>query len=177
MEKIVPIFVIILLISLPSGAFGQKDADEDPILKIFDKYEEKDGVESITISPALLGLMQNGKTSDKKTQDLIAKISGLRILMLTDKEDGKGKANREALISELQSAITKKDFEEIMKVKSSGEKIELYVRKDPDCKNCKGALLFITSSNSSVTVMHLSGNIDKSLIDAVMNGEIGTSGK
>jgi len=175
MKKIVPILIITMLICLPSGVYGQKDTD-DPVLKIFDKYEEKEGVESITISPALLGLMKNGNSGDRKTQELISKITGLRILTLTDGANGKGRANREALTAELQEVV-KKDFEEIMKVKSSGERIELYVRNKPDCKECKSALLFITSASKSVTVMHLAGTIDKSLIDAVMNGEIGMSNK
>ena len=175
MKRVVPILIIIMLMSLPSGVYGQKDA-EDPVLKIFDKYEDREGVESITISPALLGLMKNGNSGDKKTQELISKITGLRILSLTDGSGGKGRANREALTAELQ-AVVKKDFEEIMKVKSSGERIELYVRNKPDCKDCKSALLFITSASNSVTVMHLAGTIDKTLIDAVMNGEIGMSNK
>ena len=175
MKRIVPIFIITMLISLPSGVYGQKNANEDPVIKIFNKYEEKEGVESITISPALLGLMKNG-SNDKKTQELMSKITGLRILTLTDGADGKGRVNREALTAELQ-AIVKKDFEEIMKVRSSGERVELYVRHKPDCKNCTSALLFITSETSSLTVMHLAGIIDETLIDAVMKGEIGISNK
>ena len=176
MKRLIPILITMMLINCPMGVYGQKDADEDPIIRIFNKYEEKDGVESITISPALLGLMKNGKTNDKKTQELISKISGLRILTLNDGADGKGRVNRETLTAELQSVV-KKEFEEIMKVKSSGERIELYVRNKPDCKECKSALLFITSADASLTVMHLAGTIDKSLIDAVMNGEIGISNK
>jgi len=170
MKRVVPILIITMLMCLPSGIYGQKET-EDPVLKIFDKYEEKEGVESITISPALLGLMKNGNSGDKKTQELISKITGLRILTLTNGKDGKGRANREALTNELQ-AVVKKDFEEIMKVRSSGERIELYVR---NCKDCMSALLFITSEANSLTVMHLAGTIDKTLIDAVMNGEIGIS--
>jgi hypothetical protein len=50
------------------------------------------------------------------------------------------------------------------------------VRSAPaNCKDCKGALLFITSETNSVTVIYLSGTIDKTLIDAVMKGEIGIS--
>ena len=172
MKRVVPIFIITMLMCLPSGVYGQKNAD-DPVLKIFNKYEEREGVESITISPALLGLMKNGNSTDKKTQELISKIGGLRILTLTDGADGKGRANREALTAELQTVV-KKDFEEIMKVKNLDERIELYVR---NCKDCKSALLFITSANKSLTVMHLAGTIDKTLIDAVMNGEIGISNK
>ena len=175
MKRVIPIFIITMLMCLPSGVYGQKNV-EDPILKIFDKYEEREGVESITISPALLGLMKNGNSGDKKTQELISKITGLRILTLTDGADGKGRANREALTTELQTVV-KTGFEQIMKVRNANERIELYVRNKPDCKDCKSALLFITSANNSLTVMHLAGTIDKTMIDAVMNGEIGLSNK
>ena len=171
MKSLVKILVISILICLPLSVNAQKETD-DPVLKIFNRYEDKDGVESISISPALLGLMKEGRTNDKKTQDLISKITGLRILSLTDGAGGKGRAIREALVDELQTVV-KKDFVEFMSVKNAGERIELYVRNNPECKDCKSALLFITSSSNSVTVMHLAGTIDKTLIDAVMNGEIG----
>jgi hypothetical protein len=176
MKRIVQILVISILVCLPSGVYGQKEGDDDPVIKIFSKYEDKDGVESITISPALLGLMKSGKTSDKKTQDLISKITGLRILTLADGQDGRRRSSREALVAELQTVV-KKDFVEFMSVKNAGERVELYVRNTPDCKDCKSALLFITSTSDSVTVMHLAGIIDKTLIDAVMNGDIGMSNK
>ena len=176
MKRIVHIIIVMALtwIGLPSGLYGQ--SNDDPVINILNKYEEREGVESITISPALLGMM-SGKSNDKKTQDLLSKINGLRILTLSDGADGKGRANREAITRELK-AVVQEGFEEIMKVKSSDDRLELYVRNKPaNCKDCKGALLFITSSNNSVTVIYLSGTIDKSLIDAVMNGEIGISGK
>jgi len=174
-KLVIPILTIIVLMCMPSGVYGQKNA-EDPILKIFDQYEEREGVESITISPALLGLMKNGNSGDKKTQELISKISGLRILTLN--ADGKGRVNREreALMADLQNVV-KTGFEQIMKVKNANERIELYVRHKSDCKDCMSALLFIASEVNSLTVMHLAGIIDKTLIDAVMNGEIGLSSK
>jgi hypothetical protein len=176
MKRFGSILIIAILTGLPSGIYGQKDTDEDPVIKIFNKYEEREGIESISISPALLRLMKDGRTGDKKTQDLISKIIGLRILTLTDGADGKGRTNREALNGELQTVV-KKDFVEFMMVKNADERVELYVRNTPDCKDCKSALLFITSTSKSITVMHLAGNVDKSLIDAVMNGEIGISHK
>ena len=176
MKITISVLITVMLMNLTSNAFGQKDAAEDRIIRILNKYEDKEGAESITISPALLGLMKNGRTNDKKTQDLISKISGLRILTLTDGNDGKGKVNRESIMTELKPII-KKDFEEIMKVKSSGERLELYIQNNSGCADCKRALLFITSADKSLTVLHLAGKIDKTLIDAVMNGEIGVSNK
>ena len=163
--------IITFLTVLPSvSAYGQKSGDDDPVIKLFNKYEEKEGVESISISPALLGLMKEGRTGDKKTQELVSRISGLRILTISDGADGKGRSNREALNGELQTLV-KKDFVEYMMVKNANERVELYVRNTSE----KGALLFITSNANSTTLMHLAGLIDSKLIDAVMNGEIGIS--
>ena len=176
MKRIVHMLSITAMIwaGLSSSVYAQ--SADDPVIKIFNKYEEREGVESITISPTLFGMM-SGKSNDKKTQDLLSKINALRILTLSDGNDGKGRANREAVTNELKSVV-QKDFEEIMKVKSSDDRLELFVRNKPaNCKDCKGALLFITSATNSVTVIYLTGTIDKSLIDAVMNGEIGISNK
>jgi len=178
MKRIIPAAIatfMAMLTLLPAQVYGQRDA-ADPVLKIFDKYEEREGIESITISPALLGLMRSGSASDKKTQELSSKISGLRILSMSNTANSRVRANRDALSAELQ-AVVKTGFEEIMKVRTSEERVELYVRNRPDCKDCAGALLFIASSDKSFTVMHLAGTIDKTLIDAVMKGEIGLSNR
>ena len=55
MKKLFSILTISILICLPSVVYGQ--TGDDPIIRIFNKYEEKDGVESVSISPALLRMM------------------------------------------------------------------------------------------------------------------------
>ena len=169
MKKLIHILIIAVLISAPLGAYGQ-NADDDPVIKILDKYEDREGVESVTISPTLLKLMTGRNNYSQRTQELISKITGLRILTLTDGADRRDRATRGALTTELQTVV-KNDFERIMMVRNAGERVELYVRNG----DVKGALLFIQSDANSVTVMYLAGTIDKSLIDAVMNGEIGIS--
>ena len=175
MKRLIYILTIAIFIGAPLGAYGQ-NADDDPVIRIFNKYEDREGVESVTISPALFSLMRNGNSGDDKTRELISKISGLRILTLNDRTVSGGRATREALITELQTVV-RRNFEEIMKVNSSGERVELYIQHNQNCRDCKSALLLINSDSNSVTVLHLAGTIDKTLIDAVMNGEIGLSGK
>jgi hypothetical protein len=175
MKKIIPL-LIALLMGSPTLMYGQKDTAEDPIIALFGAYEDREGVESITISPALFGLMKGGKGSDKKTQELVSKISALHIFSL-EGAAGKAAANRKAFTAELQ-AIMQSDFTRIMMVKDAGERVELHVRNRADgCEDCKSALLFVTSASKAVTVMYLAGTIDKTLIDAVMNGEIGISNR
>jgi len=175
MKRAVNILAISILICLPMGAHGQQ-TPVDPVIGIFNKYEQRDGVEAISISPAMLRLMQSGRTNDQRTQDLVSKITGLRILSISDGTGGRGRTNREALAAELQEVVSK-DFVEFMSVRNAGERVELYVRNIADCRDCTNALLLITSSANSITAMHLAGAIDQSLIDAVMRGDIGISNR
>jgi len=169
MKTLAKTLVVCILICLPSVAYGQ--AGDDPIIRIFNKYEAKDGVESISISPALLGMMTRaGGANDQRTRDLISKITGLRILTISDNSGNRGRANREAFTAELQTVL-KRDFTEFMSMRNADERVELYVRNVSE--NQANALLLITTATNSVTVIHLAGNIDKTLIDAVISGEIG----
>ena len=173
MKEIIPMLITALLLCLPLKISAQNEKT-DPVVAVLDKYEDRDGVESITISPALIGLMSN-KSNDRKTQDLISKISGLRIISINNRTD-KEKPMYEQFLSELRPLLGN-SYDQILKAKNEDSRVELYVKKNIEKLGKKGALIFITSENQSVTTMYLSGNIDKDLIDAVMNGDIGMSGK
>jgi hypothetical protein len=173
MKKLFSILTISILICLPSVVYAQ--TGDDPIIRIFNKYEEKDGVESVSISPALLRMMTRaGGANDQRTQDLISKITGLRILTISDNSSNRGRTNREAFTTELQTVV-RNHFTEFMSVRNADERVELYVRNAPE--NQTNALLLITTASNSVTVIHLAGNIDKTLIEAVMSGEIGITNR
>lgn len=165
---------LLLLAALASAAtmtaYGQKDVNEDPIPKLLDAYEEKEGVASITISPSLLAMVKKGKGQDRQTKELISKIAALRILTITDSEVKKN------LLHELEPAL-QKSYAQIMKTKAAGERMALYLRRETENGNEKqvGALL-VTIAEADLTVMHLSGMVDAGLIDAVMNGKISVSG-
>ncbi|MDR2938265.1 MAG: DUF4252 domain-containing protein [Prevotellaceae bacterium] len=172
MKQIIPL-LLAALIGITPIAYGQKDTEKDPIIELFGQYEDKKGVEFVSIAPALLELMKSGKSSDPKTQELISKIAGLYIITITDGKSVPGPNTREQFTAALK-AIVKADFERIMTVKEAGERMELYVRSKTDgCKDCKSALLFTTQGSKVITVVHLVGTIDKPVIDAVMSGEIG----
>jgi hypothetical protein len=173
MKKIIPLLTIMLM-SMSLVVYGQKKTDEkvneDPIVKILKKYEDSPGVESITISPALLEIMKGRKDNNKETQELFSKISELRVLTMAATDSSRHIVLK-TFTAELQTVV-KKDFKEYMKIKSAGERSELYVRDKPDCNDCSRALLFISSTAEYITVIYLAGTIDKTLIDAVMNGSI-----
>ena len=171
MKRFIPMMITAILLCQPFLLPAQNASD--PVLAVFDKYEDKEGVESVTISPSLLGLMKGNKAGDKKTQELIGKISGLKVLSISDKPENTKKSLREQLLADLRPVLSK-EYEQVMKVKSEGDRVELYIRKNAGKNSTQSsALLFITSEVHSVTVMHLSGVVDKELVDAVIKGDIG----
>jgi hypothetical protein len=170
MKKMVKLLTLAALASVATmTAHGQKDAHEDPIPKLFDAYEEKEGVESITISPSLLAMMKNGKRQDRQTKGLISKIAALRILTITGNEVKKN------LLRELEPAL-QKSYAQIMKTKTAGERMALYLRKEAENgKEKQAGALLVTIAEANLTVMYLSGTVDAGLIDAVMSGKISVS--
>ncbi|MDR2814056.1 MAG: DUF4252 domain-containing protein [Prevotellaceae bacterium] len=172
MKKAINLLMLAALMSAAAAnAYGQKIVPEDSVPKILDAYEEKEGVESITISPTMLAMMKNGKAQDRNTKELLSKIMELRILNVTS--DGLA----EKLTSELKPAL-QKSYTQIMKAKMTNERMSLYAQNPPAIAGDKrvSALLVIIFGQQSTSIMYLSGDIDASLTEAVMSGKIGVSG-
>ncbi|MDR0415627.1 MAG: DUF4252 domain-containing protein [Prevotellaceae bacterium] len=169
MKKIVTLLTLTLLVCIAAAnAYGQKEAREDLVSGLLDVYEDKEGVESITISSSLLAMMENGTGQDKQTKELISKIKDLRVLIITDAGVEK------ALLAELEPVL-QNTYTQIMKVKKSAkERMMLYLRTSPEKSGKKqaGALLVTIAEDNSLTVMYLSGNVDTDLIDAVLSGKV-----
>ena len=174
MKKARNLLMLAALMSLTAAsAYGQKPVYEDPVPQILDAYEEKEGVEAITISPtAILALIKNGKAQDKKTKELLSKITELRILIVGSDE------LMEQLKAELNPAL-QKGYTQIMKAKVTGNHMLLYAQNIPENAESshRNALLAIISEPQSASVMYLSGDVDASLTEAVMSGKISVSGK
>jgi hypothetical protein len=172
MKKAIKILMLAALVSITAAsAYGQKVVHEDSVPQILDAYEEKEGVESITISPAMLAMMKNGKAQDRKTKELLSKITELRILIVTNEQ------LMERLMAELKPNL-QKSYTQIMKAKITGEYMLLYTQNIPANSGNRqlNALLAIITEPQSSSIMYLSGDIDASLTEAVMSGKISASG-
>jgi|GEM_PF-679457 len=159
MKKIALLALIVVL--LPAALIAQTKQIND----IFDKYEKKRSIESITISPALLDFMGGGNSQE--TKDLLSKITELRILNVPNTATENGTQIRAMLKRDLDALIASESFTRVIKVDNSNEKMEMYM-----IKGNKGVLLFMTSDNSTFTVISILGEIDKTVTSAVMNGGI-----
>ncbi len=159
MKKIVLLVLAVIVLPLTAAAQNKKISD------IFDKYEKKSGVESISISPALLDFMDTGSKSD--TKELLSRIEEMRILNVPNKIMEKGVAVRELLRQDLLVLVKSEQFSRVVKVDSEESSIEMYM-----IKGNRGVLLFMTSDDNSFTAISILGDIDKTVTNAVLNGGI-----
>lgn len=97
MKKIALLALIVVL--LPAALIAQTKQIND----IFDKYEKKRSIESITISPALLDFMGGG--NNQETKDLLSKITELRILNVPNTATENGTQIRAMLKRDLDALI------------------------------------------------------------------------
>jgi hypothetical protein len=133
---------------------------------ILDKYEKRKKVESIIISPAVLQMAGNGNYN-ASTKELLSKISEMRIVNV--KEDAvEGTTPLRIIIrDDLDKVLISPKFSRVLKMQDGEELLELFVTKESD-----GVLVFLATSPKEFAVISIFGNIDKSVINAVMTGGI-----
>lgn len=133
---------------------------------ILDKYEKKKNVESILVSPALLQLA-GGSNVDVSTKELLSKISQLRILTIKSSAMENGIPLSKLLREDLDNLIEKEKLNKIVRIKDNEELLEMYITQ-----STKGVLLFLATGSKEFSVISIFGEIDKSVINAAISGEI-----
>ena len=149
----------------PVALSGQNKEIND----LFDKYEKKSSVESVVISPPPPPPVPSaGKNSkDKEAQEWMSKITEMRILTVGSGVMENNVPVRQSLKADMEKLITTFNFSRLLKVKDSGEEVELYVNK-----NKTGVLLFLNSSTEEYTVIAMFGDIDDKMLKTAMSGGI-----
>lgn len=149
---------------VPVALSGQNKEIND----LFDKYEKKRSVESVVISPPPPPVPSAGKNSkDNEAQEWMSKISEMRILTVGSGVMENNVPVRQSLKDDMEKLIKIFNFSRLLKVKESGEEVELYVNK-----NKTGVLLFLNSSTEEYTVIAMFGNIDDNILKSAMSGGI-----
>ncbi len=156
------LFVIVLSLA-PFVLLGQVKSIND----ILDKYEKKKNVESIMVSPELLQLAGSSETNES-TKQLLSKLSELRILSVKALAVENGIKLSQLLREDLDKMIVAEKMSRILRVQDGNELMEMY-----KTKATKGALLFLTTSANEFTVISIFGEIDPSVVNAAISGEIG----
>ena len=131
--------------------------------KIFSSYENLKNVESVSISPTLFATL----SEEAHSNELLTKITMLKILNVA-----KGGSEKENIVwsdlrSEVSKLISDYSFSQILKVKEKGQQLDMYLKKGEDT-----ILIFMADSPTEYSVFYLRGSLDKSVIDALIKGDI-----
>lgn len=159
--------IIIAFVFLASNAFAQLN----DVHNIFDKYQEVEGITSIKVGKGMFNLLNKLNIQDddlQKIKPLLSKVNSINILIsggakLLDSlaiiKPGliKQGATPLGLQNEINLAVKKLNYEELVTVNSSGRKIKL-LTVNSSGNMLHNLLLSITGSDQNV-LMLLDGEI------------------
>ena len=155
---------LIMLVFATAGIMQGQTAIDD----LYQEYAGEKGFTSINISPEmfsfLAGLdMNDSSDKAKETQDMVEKLSGLKMLVY---EPEKGQKN-EAFLNEVRSLSKVKGYSELMSVDSEKETVKFLAKKGPDGKVHE--LLMIVFDEEEAVVMSMTGLLDMKSISQISN--------
>jgi hypothetical protein len=142
MKKVVTLMLIALL---PMLAMAQNSA----IDKVFKKYGDRDGFTVVNISRGLLKMVAK-VDDDRESQDFLSRIHEIKILATEENNDIN-------IYDEVLSDLNKKDYEELMTVKSSGEEVLMLAKKDGDIVE---ELIILVGGKKDNALVYISGKMN-----------------
>ena len=147
--------VLLLLVVLPSFIFAQST---------FDKFEDKDEVNSVIVNKKMFELMSKVKVDakDKEMQQyltLLKKLDNLKVFT----------TNSTKLSSEMKSSVSSylksNPLEELMRVNSDGKNVKIYIKSAGSSSIVKELLLFMEGDlkETPTVILSLTGefNLDE----------------
>lgn len=163
MKKQIVTIIVITLMMISSSLFAQSDFN-----KLYEKYAGQDGFTSINISTDMFKFLNSMDMSDssddaKKTQNVMAQLEGLKMLIY-EKPEGEVGVD---FYKEINNNLSLKNYIELMTVKDSDSDIKFLVKKSG--KNTVSELLMIVKSEDEVLIMSMTGDIDMNTISDISN--------
>lgn len=137
-----------------SAAYSQTSK----ISQLFDQYQNSEGVTSIKIAKPMFQLLNQLDIDDEdltKIKPLISKINSLKILIV--ERDSSNSVRFDKLQSELQSALKNLNYEELISINDSDQKIR-FLAENTDSNLLSNLLLSINGSDETI-FMILEGTI------------------
>ncbi|WP_312421338.1 DUF4252 domain-containing protein [Epilithonimonas sp.] len=163
--KKISIFIVLFLLS--TNIFGQTEE----LNKLFDKYQDTEGVTSIKIAKPMFKLLNNLKIDDEelgKIQPLLGKVNGLKMLVLEKSGTSKNPIVNEGKIEkDIAASLKNMKYEELVTVNSKDAKIK-FMAQDITANVMDNLILNIMSDDSSVLMM-LDGKISMDDVNNLMS--------
>jgi hypothetical protein len=144
MKKVV---LFILVVAFPTFMMAQNSAVD----KLFAKYQGKQGVTTVSISPELFQMVNAMGIEELEGQDLpLDKVASVKILTIED-EEGWEDVN---FYNEIKKDLEVDDFEEVMTVDDGGEVVRMWMKVD---KKTVSEFLLIVGGDDNVLI-YITGN-------------------
>ena len=149
MQKLV--FIIAMLI-VPVFAGAQVS----PVDKLFEKYSGREGYTSVYISKYMFSLFSNLDAGDKELENVLGKLTGIRIL-----SSDKAKDTRVNFFTEIMENLPVTEYQELMVVKEKDQNFKFLIREKDDIIT---ELLMVAGGASNNVLISIQGNIDLNTI-------------
>ncbi|WP_294822533.1 DUF4252 domain-containing protein [uncultured Flavobacterium sp.] len=142
---------------MPLAAFAQT--------KAFDKFQDVEGISSITVNKEMFKMLGDVKISDdKKTQsylDMAENIEGLKVF--TTKEQ----KHKEALKASVAEYVKKNPLTELMAMNQDGSRITVYAVQGKKESVIKEGLIFIEGTgDKELVLLSFTGTLNLNDIEA-----------
>lgn len=126
----------------------------------FEKIAEMEGVKSVYVSPKMFSMMNDSNTGDINIDKKVAKkITGLQILSSESQEASNLLRRETAFIN------TQNGYEELLRVKDSGERVFIYTKEN---KNANEYVLLV-DEGKEFTVIILEGKLTVDEVRGIVN--------
>ncbi len=163
---------IFLIIALSFSYFFSLNAQKEQLDKIFDRYQDTEGVTSIKIAKPMFGMLSKLDIKDSEIDQikpLLNKIQGLKILIVEkpEEETGKPAAFYDNLGKEILTSVNKLNYQELMTVNSKGSKIK-FLSSEATNGILDNLLLNINSEGNTILMM-LDGKISMDDVNNLVN--------
>ena len=112
------IFMICSVVLLSISLYAQD------ISSIMSKYGKVENVELVNVNNFMLTVART--LADKESKQVLKKITGIKVLTADSS------ANVGNLISDINNATTRQNYEKVVEVREKGERTEIFVAKDKE---------------------------------------------
>lgn len=157
---------IILLFAFICGAAINVSAQKEKLDQLFDRYQDSDGITSIKISKPMFSMLNKLNLGDgelDQIKPLLAKINGLKMLIIEDPKSSSFKG----IQGDISSSLKSLKYEELMSVNSKDNKIKFLSAGAKD--GILDDLILNISSEGNSILMMLDGKISMDDVNKLVN--------
>lgn len=143
-----------LLLFMLTACFAQ--AQNDAIVRFFDKYSSDERFTTVFVSPKMFELLAKVNLDEndedwQKMRGVIRKLGGLRVLTCDSLSDGA------ALYKDALGRVPQTEYAELLTVRDGQENVRIWVKESG---NTITELLLLVGAPDSFTLLSFMGNID-----------------